>query len=61
MPAAHDWSHVVARHQPGGMSRRVQYRDRQGAVRFSSSNRAGIDVLTVHYVADGLVARADRP
>ena len=30
---AHDRSHVVARHQPGGMSRRVQYRDRQGAVR----------------------------
>ena len=30
---AHGRSHVVARHQPGGMSRRVQYRDRQGAVR----------------------------
>src|ERR1017187_1666338 len=30
---AHERSHVVARHQPGGMSRRVQYRDRQGAVR----------------------------
>src|SRR6202142_3707905 len=28
-----DWSLVALRHQAGGVSRRVQYRDRQGAVR----------------------------
>jgi hypothetical protein len=32
-PRADDWSLASLRHQPGGVSRRVQYRDRKGAVR----------------------------